>query len=270
MNIFLSILLGLIQGLTEFLPVSSSGHLVLAQHFLGIKESNDIAFEVFLHLGTLIAVIVYFRESLMELFVSLFKWRPTVENQPHRHNRLLIVYLGVSTLATFVFYVIFKNPLKALYDQPLIVAGMLTVTGTLIYISDYIKDRGMPAFSMGALRSILIGLGQGLAIIPGISRSGTTIACSIYTGVRRKDAAKFSFLLSIPAIIAASISELEAFSQLDGNMWFAYIAGFIAAFISGYLVISILIRLIQASKLKYFAYYCWSISLISMALIIAR
>ncbi len=236
---------------------------------MGVKESESIAFEVFLHLGTLVAVIVYFRITLWELFISLFHWRPTIENQPHRHNRLLIVYLGIATIATFVFYVIFKNPLKALYDNPLIVAGMLSLTGTIVYVSDYVKDRGIPAFSMGALRSIVIGLAQGIAIIPGISRSGTTIACSIFTGVKRKDAARFSFLLSIPAILAASVSELEAFSKLDNSMWVAYIAGFIAAFLSGYLVIAILIRMIQASKLKYFAYYCWTISLVSVVAIIA-
>lgn len=264
MNIFYSIILGIIQGLTEFLPVSSSGHLVLTQHFLGIGEGSDIVFEVFLHLGTALAVLVYFRKTLLELILSLFHWRPTIENQSHRHNRMLIVYLGISTLSTLVLYIIFKDVFEALFSKPLIVALMLSVTGAVIFASDFIRDKGIPAFSMGFLRSILIGLGQGMAIIPGLSRSGTTIACSLFSGIKRKDAAHYSFLLSIPAILGANLSQLDAMVGLEKSLMIAYIAGFIAAFISGYLVISVLIRLIQASKLKYFAYYCWAVSLASV------
>lgn len=267
MNTFYAILLGIIQGLTEFLPVSSSGHLVLSQHFLGIKEGSDLLFEVFLHLGTLLAVVVFFRKALWDMLVSLFKWAPTVENQTHRHNRMMIVYLTIATMGTAIIYVLFGDLFEAMFANPLLVAIMLLVTGGLIFVSDYVPDRGIPAFSMGFLRSIIIGIAQGFAIIPGISRSGTTIACSVFSGVKRKDAAQFSFLLSIPAILGANLSMIKDFTALDNALLFSYIAGFVAAFVSGYLVIAVLIRLIQQSKLKYFAFYCWLVGILSIIFI---
>ncbi len=264
MNIFMTILIGIIQGLTEFLPVSSSGHLVLAQHFLGMKEGGDIVFEVFLHLGTMLAVVIYFRKALWNMVLSLINWKPTIDNQVHYHNRMLILYLACATVATIVVYVLFGDVFKAAFTKPIIVSAMLFVTGTIIFVSDYIRDRGIPAFSAGFLRSLMVGLGQGLAIMPGISRSGTTIAVSLFAGIKRKDAAEFSFLLSIPAILGANLSEISYLVNLDKQMMISYLAGFVAAFISGYLVIAILIRLIQACKLKYFAYYCWTISVVSI------
>jgi len=261
MNTLQTILLGIIQGLTEFLPVSSSGHLVLSQHFLGLKESGDIAFEVFLHFGTLLAVLVYYRKVIGDLIISLFRWAPTVENQAHRHNRMLILYLFLSTCATGVIYVLFGEQFKAVFEKPLIVAFMLIITGILVYLADVVKDRGVPAFSMGFLRSIMIGIGQGIAIMPGISRSGTTISASLLCGVKRRDAAQYSFLLSIPAILAANLSEVKNLLALDKTMLISYLAGMLAAFVSGFLVISLLIRMIQTNKLKWFAFYCWIVAI---------
>ncbi len=268
MNFLQAIFLGIIQGLTEFIPVSSSGHLVLAQHFFGMESSSEITFEVFMHLGTLLAVIIFFHRQIWDLIASLFCWKPSLDSETHRNNRSLIVYLAVATLATGLVYIIFKDLFTLAYGNPLFVAIMLMMTGLIIYASDLIKNTPIPASNAGIIKSILIGLAQALAIIPGISRSGTTITASLFCGIKRKDAAHFSFLLSIPAILAANLKELPQLMMLDLSVLHVYLAGFIASFIAGYLVIAFLIRLIQSGSLKYFAYYVWIIALISIALII--
>ncbi len=269
MGIFKAALLGIVQGLAEFLPISSSGHLKLAQILLHTQESGGAAFDIFLHLGTLVAVLIYFRKTLWSLVVSLFRWRKSLDNQVHYHNRLWILYLGISTLITGVFYLVFQDFLDRLFENPnpLLIALMLSITGLLVFISDKIKDCRIPASSMGVMRSIIIGLGQGVAIIPGISRSGTTIAVSLMTGVKRKDAAHYSFLLSIPAILGANLKELSALSSLHPTLILPYLVGFICAAVSGYAVISLLIGIIRQSKLKYFSYYCWLIALITVFIV---
>jgi len=268
MNLIQSILLGILQGLTEFLPVSSSGHLVLLQHFLKIQESGDVAFEVFLHLGTLLAVLIYFRRMIADLALSLFKWKDSPQNQTHRYNRTLILYIAVATLATGLIYLVFGSWFESFYARPLVVALMLLITGGIVFASDYMKGGPLPAVSMGITRAFLIGLVQGLAIIPGISRSGSTISVSLFSGLRRKDAASFSFLLSIPAILAANFKEFKVLAALNASMLFVYIACFFAAFGVAYLVISLLISMVQRGNLKYFAFYCWGIGLLSIILIL--
>ncbi|MCK9585055.1 MAG: undecaprenyl-diphosphate phosphatase [Candidatus Cloacimonetes bacterium] len=261
MNYLQAIILGIIQGLTEFIPVSSSGHLVLAQHFFGIESADNITFEVFMHLGTLLAVLIFFRKLIWELIRSLFCWKSNLESEPHRNNRALIVYLIIATLVTGVFYLIFKDILEGAYQNPLLVSFMLLITGAMIFASDFVKNTSIPASNTGFLKSAFIGLAQGLAIMPGISRSGATITASLFCGIKRKDAAHFSFLLSIPAILAANISELPALMALDTGVLGIYLAGFAASFVAGYLVIAALIRLIQAGSLKYFAFYVWLVAL---------
>jgi len=269
MQIIYAILLGLVQGLTEFLPVSSSGHLVLFQHFFQKSSTgNDISLEIFLHFGTLLAVIVFFRNDIMDLIASLFHWNKTLDYQKHSRNRMIIVYLVISTFCTGIIYVLFGKRIETVFAKPLFVAIMLSITGVIVFLSDLVKKTEIPLSGMGMMRSIIIGLGQGIAMLPGISRSGTTIATALYCGVKRADAARFSFLLSIPAILAANMSEVKVISGLQGNMLISYILGALAAFVSGYLVIGVLLRLIRACKLKYFAFYCWFISVLSITLIL--
>ena len=262
MGFLKAILLGLVQGLTEFLPVSSSGHLKLMQYFLKTTETAGGTFDIFLHLGTLLAVLVYFRVMIWDLISSLFHWKNPVDHPKHRYNRLLVLYLGIATVVTGVFYLVFKDTLDSLFAEmkPGLIAVMLIITGALLYISDLIHTNDIPANSMGVGRSMMIGLAQGIAIIPGISRSGTTIAVSLFSGIKRKDAAQFSFLLSIPAILGANISVFSELSSLKAEHLFVYLAGFFAAAVSGYAVISLLIGLIRRNKLKYFAYYCWALA----------
>ena len=268
MGFFTSIFLGILQGLTEFLPVSSSGHLVLARHFLHVAESGDIAFEIFLHLGTLLAVLIYFRKTLLDLLISLTRWSNSTSNRQYRYHHMLILYLAIATLATGVVYLVAGDFLEAQFSQPLTVAVMLLATGAIIFASDFVKDGSIPASSMGIIRSTVIGLVQGLAIMPGISRSGSTIGSSVILGIKRKDAATFSFLLSIPAILAGNAKEFSALKALQGKMLFTYLIGFICAFVVGYLAIAFLIRLIEHSRLKYFSYYCWFVGILSIVLIL--
>jgi undecaprenyl-diphosphatase len=264
-----AILLGLIQGLTEFLPVSSSGHLVLFQHFFQKSSAaNDISLEVVLHFGTLLAVLVFFRNDIMDLLVSSFQWKRNLDFQRHSRNRMIIVYLLISTFCTGLIYLLFGKKMEAVFAKPLIVAMMLSITGLIVFLSDLVKKTEIPLSGMGIVRSIIIGLGQGIAMLPGISRSGTTIATALYCGVKRADAARYSFLLSIPAVLAANLSEFRIIVQLQTNMLISYLFGALAAFISGYLVIGILLRLIRACNLKYFAFYCWFISALSITLIL--
>lgn len=267
MNFITAVLLGILQGLTEFVPVSSSGHLVLIQHFFKVGDNQQIAFEVFLHLGTLLAVLVYFRKTVWDLIISVFNWKNTVNREVHRKNRNLIAYLIMATFITGVVYYIFGDTFKRVYEMPGLVSILLLATGAMIFLSDYFKVLAIPASNMGNLRAMLIGLGQGMAILPGISRSGATITFSLATGLKRQDAAQFSFLLSIPAILAANLSEYKVLASLDGTMLANYLAGFVSAFVAGYLVISLLIRLIESNRLKYFAFYCWGVGSLSLLLI---
>lgn len=268
MSLLSAIILGIIQGLTEFIPVSSSGHLVLAQTFWNVQSEQSITFEVFIHLGTLLAVVIYFHRQLWELIRSLFCWGRNLQSESNRQNRTLILYLIYATLTTGLFYLIFEDRLKSAYQNPMLVALLIGITGLVIFISDYVKNTSIPASNLGFFKAVIIGLAQGCAILPGISRSGSTIATSLFMGMRRKDIAHFSFILSIPAILGANVSEFSKLKSLDATELHVYIAGFIAAFISGYIVIAFLIRLIQTGQLKYFAFYCWFISSLSVTLLV--
>lgn len=264
MSLIEAIILGLVQGLTEFIPVSSSGHLVLVQKLFGFGIEENITFEIFLHLGTLLAVLIFFYRQIWDLIVSLFVWRKDTVGESHAKNRMIIVYMIISTFATGVLYLIFGKYFEAAYDMPRLVAGMLLITGVILYLSDMKKDTQTPQSNIGVVKSTIIGIAQGIAIIPGISRSGSTIAASVLCGMKRKDAAQFSFLLSIPAILGANLVSIKEFQQIESAMWGNYIAGFIVSFVSGYFVIAFLIRLIQSGSLRYFSYYLWAAGLITL------
>ncbi|MCB5249925.1 MAG: undecaprenyl-diphosphate phosphatase [Candidatus Cloacimonadales bacterium] len=261
-----TILLGIIQGLTEFLPVSSSGHLVLAQHFFSKGEfSTDLTLEIFLHLGSLVAVIIYFRKDLLKLCLSCFKWDKSPEtNSLHRQ----VYYLLAATFVTGVIGILFEDIIEKLFSNALYVAVLLIITGLILYISDKIKVGKLQVDELGFPRSLIIGLGQAFAIAPGISRSGTTIAFSLFTGMKRDEAARFSFLLSIPVILGANLLKIKELFALNGSQLIEYSIGCAAAFISGILVISLLLQMIKKANLKYFAYYCWLVSLLTIIFIL--
>lgn len=263
MELFKAILLGIIQGLTEFLPVSSSGHLVLAEHYLKFKNP-DISFEIILHLGSLFAVLLYFRKDILSLIRSLilFKNKESI----HTRNRNTIFYLIVATTVTGILGLYFEDPLTKAFSSLYIPSFMLIITGFILFISDKIEPKGIKTHQLGIRKSIIIGLAQAFAILPGISRSGTTITVGIFAGLDRKEATRFSFILSIPAILGVNIHKFSNLLNLDKSLWLPYLLGTLAAFISGYLVISFLIEIVKKQKLKYFAYYCWLIAIVTLIL----
>ena len=257
-----AIILGLIQGFTEFLPVSSSGHLVLFGYFMGFEQ--ELSFEVFVHLGTLIAVLIYFRKDLFDLVKSIIYFKDASYND----GRKMILWLFIATVVTGIIGIVCKDLFKILFDSPLFVACMLAVTGTILYFSDKIGAMRTNHAELNVKKSLFIGLGQAIAITPGISRSGTTIVFALLAGLKREHAARFSFLLSIPAILGAALLDYRAAERLDSAQLIIYIIGFVTAFISGYFVIKWFMKLIVRAKLRYFAYYCWTIAVVSIILIL--
>ena len=269
MSILQSIILGIIQGLTEFLPVSSSGHLVLAQYFWGIDDPK-ITFEIVVHLGSLLAVLIYFHKDIIALLLSATRIFSSKKSYHDVNNIKVLAYLLIATIVTAIVGLTFKSQFEGLYDFPLAVSIALAITGLIVYISDKIPNGSFDDYNIGWGKAIFIGLGQALAIIPGISRSGTTIAFALFSKMKRENAARFSFLLSIPAILGAALVDFMDIDSIETSTLVNYSAGAIAAFISGFIVIALLINLIQRKKLKYFSYYCWTISLISIYFILQR
>jgi undecaprenyl-diphosphatase len=265
MSFINAILLGILQGITEFLPVSSSGHLVLAQHFLHLDTTANITFDIMLHFGSLLAVILYFKKEIYNIIISLFHWSPS--SSKHSSNHWFALYLVIATIVTGVIGLTFKDFFEKQFGSPYIVSCMLVITGIIIYISDLVPSSQRRIEQMGFFRALFIGFGQAVAIIPGISRSGTTISVSLFSGLRREDAARFSFLLSIPAILGASLSEYKSILHLDPTLIGSYIGGVVAACVSGYLVIALLLEIIRHKKLRYFSFYCWIIAITSMILL---
>ena len=264
MEILKSFIVGLVQGLTEFLPVSSSGHLILSQKLLGYDESGGLSFEIFLHLGSLIAVIYFFRKEILLLIKSLVFFN----NSVFQNERRICLWLLIATFVTGVIGLAVKDYIEQVFSQPLVVAIMLSLTGFIVFISDNLKTGTLNMQELTIKKSLFIGLGQTIAIIPGISRSGTTITFGLMTGMKRSEAAGFSFLLSIPVILGANVKEFSSIISLDASQLINYIIGFLAALVSSIFVIKWLINLIVKAKLCYFAYYCWAISVICIIIII--
>jgi undecaprenyl-diphosphatase len=246
-----AIILGVIQGITEWLPVSSSGHLVLAQHLL--KVEVPVAFDVWLHTASLFIILIFFRGDLVGILKSLLAYR----RETYGFRLAIFIIVGSTATASVVL------PLKDLFERAfsnlLAVSVAFLFTGTLLFFSGKNrKERELAGHS-----AAIIGLFQGLAFLPGLSRSGSTIAGALLLGIKRQDAFKFSFILLIPAIIATSIFRIRelALAQISATSlaW-----GFIAAMATGFLCLGILKRAVIKGKLHYFAYYCWFIGILSL------
>ena len=257
-----AILLGLVQGLTEFLPVSSSGHLMIAKELLGVDAEGFLDFTVLVHFGTVLSTIVVFWGAIMTLFKGLFKFRYTAETD-------YICKLIVSMIPVAVVGFFFKDAVEGLFGDSLIVVGVsLCVTALLLFFSDFasgphgwVKEnthRGGISF----LQAFIVGCGQALAVIPGLSRSGTTIATGLMTGVKRDEMARFSFLMVLVPIIGEQFLSVVKSLKDTGEFFSGAISpvclllGFITAFISGFLACKVMIALVKKSKLSWFAIYC--------------
>ena len=267
MDIFQGIIIGIVQGLTEFLPVSSSAHLVFVQNLLGVEA--DLAFDTFLHLGTLIAVLWFFRYDIIKM---LSAWILSIEDliqgrfkegfysDPYKR---LAWYVILGTIPVGIVGLLFEDSVDALFSGALYVpAFFLFVTGTILYLSQRMASGNVNLNNITKKEALWMGLGQACAILPGLSRSGTTIAAGLTIGLDKEFAAKFSFILSIPAILGAFILQAKDIgSGLDVN-FLPVILGFIASVIAGYLAIKWMLDLIKNRSLDIFAYYCWIVGIV--------
>lgn len=277
-NFLTAIILGLVQGLAEFLPISSSGHLSLFQHFFGLQtaEGSNLFFDVLLHLGTLVAVFIYYWEDIRDMiteFIALCKElagkgnrksRPTPQAMSARRMILLII---VATLPLFLILPI-KDKIESLYDNTWFVGFALLVTGCILFLSDRLA-KGKKTERNATLKDVaLVGLAQACATVPGLSRSGTTIAAGMMLGFDRKFAVRFSFLMSLPAVLGANLLSLIDAIQagLDLSMMPVYIVGVCVAAMSGYFAIGVVKRLTDEGRFGKFAYYCWGAGAVTLVL----
>lgn len=267
MDILQGIIIGVVQGLTEFLPISSSAHLIFIHNILGVGSS--LAFDTFLHMGSLIAVLFFFRKDVYEMIrawvlsvgdIAQGRFVEGFKKDPYKR---LAWYVILGTIPVGIVGILFKSQVEALFAGALYVpAFFLFVTGTILYLSQRMNSGKVDFNNMSAKESLFMGLGQACAIMPGLSRSGTTIAAGLTIGLNKEFAAKFSFILSIPAILGATVVQLgDIGSALDANLW-PVAFGFIAAAVSGYIAIKWVLDLIQNKSLDIFAYYCWAIGII--------
>ena len=259
MEIYQGIVLGILQGLTEFLPVSSSGHLVLGQLYFGMTEAN-LVFDVSVHMGTLAAVVVVYFKDIMEILGSLFRFCSRKVTEADGENLTLAWCIIAGSVPTALIGFGLKQFEHILFTSSFLVGGMLLLTGTLLWVSRrfYTEIGGTDKSSGLTLRRALtIGVVQGCAVIPGISRSGSTIAAGMFCGLDRTRAAKFSFLLSIPAICGAQIISVKDALETGGLIDPATIYGTIVSFIVGLVALKLLLKLVHTGKFHLFAPYCW-------------
>lgn len=259
MELFKAILLGVVQGLTEFLPISSSGHLVIGSEILKFNDPG-ISFEVFLHLGSLLAVIIAFRGEIAQMVRSIFSSGADRKADPELHRAFMWnIYVVVATIPAVFVGLFLKDSIEAIFDNILITFTMLAVTGTIMLLTRQLSEKSIP---VNCPRSLLIGVAQATAILPGLSRSGSTIFTGMLLGINRETAAKFSFIMSIPAILGASVLKLSDMlsSPPAGNEMLNLMAGTTASFISGYFAIVLLMRVVRRGGLHWFGFYCFLVS----------
>ncbi len=252
-------ILGLVQGLTEFLPVSSSGHLVLLQKLMGFCEP-ELLFDVSVHVGTLFAVIVVFRADLYAMLRGLW-----ATDQEARQGRRLLLLVIAGSIPTGIIGLTFKDTFESLFCSSTTVGVALLITGLILMATRFapLATRGLAKTGWG--RAVLIGVAQGLAITPGISRSGATIAAGLLLGLERELAARFSFVLSIPAILGALALQIKDMEAPTQTTWAPLIVGAVVAAITGYIALKLLLKLVKGGRLHWFAYYCWALGIAALA-----
>ncbi len=256
-----ALILGLVQGLTEFLPVSSSGHLAIGREILGVEAAEDLVFEITVHVATVLATIIVFRKQIWKLLCGLFKFKYNDETD-------YILKICVSMIPVFIVGMFFKDKVESLFSSLLVVGLALVVTAMLLLFSDIYGGRGKVAArqnrnGIGWWQALTVGIGQAFAVIPGLSRSGTTISTGLLCGVKREAVAQFSFLMVLVPILG------EAFLDLVGGDVAAssvgtlpLLVGFLAAFVSGLFACKVMIALVKKAKLRWFALYCAIVGLV--------
>ena len=271
MTYLLSILMGIIQGVAEFLPISSSGHLALFQTFFGMEnvEEKYMFFTVLLHFGTLISVcVVYWRDivdMIREFFLGIAALAGKDTGAPPPPARRMVMLIIIGTLPLFVM-VLLRDAVNALFSNSIMVSIALLCTGFILFFSDRLAKGRKTARNATVVDALIVGCGQALAVIPGLSRSGTTISVGMMRGFDRSFAVRFSFLLSLPAILGANILEIKDAVDAGINMEELpmYIVGVVVAAVVGYFAIRLVKSLSDKGKFGRFAYYCWAVGLGSL------
>jgi undecaprenyl-diphosphatase len=269
---WLALLLGAVQGITEFLPVSSSGHLSILQNFLGLEVSGGyLLFDVLLHLATLAAVFVAFRKDVKEMVLEfgrtvrdLVKGRAKLR-PPAARRLILLLVLATLPLALVV---VLKDHVEAMLGMPMLVGAALICTALLLFIADRTPKGKKDERTARIFDVILVGLMQALATVPGLSRSGATISAGVYRGFDRRFAVRFSFLLSVPAVLGAAVLEIPAALEegVAAEVWPMYIAGMLLAAVTGYLSIRLVKRVAEKGRFGSFAGYCLFVGLLTIVL----
>jgi len=256
MSLLQALTLGLLQGATEFVPISSSAHLVLVPWLLGWPEPS-LAFDTTVHWGTLMAVLAYFRHDWVRLLRAW--WRSIIGRGKQEPEARLVWLILLGTVPAALAGLLFQDFFEALFGAPAWVASLLLVTGLMMFVSERVSGGQRPAGQLAPLDALLIGLAQALAIAPGISRSGATISAGLLRGLRREEAARFSFLLATPIILGAGLLPLMDLlaSGVFPSALAPLLAGFVSAALSGYLCISFLLSYLRRRNLWPFALYCW-------------
>ena len=272
MNWLQALLLGLVQGLTEFLPVSSSGHLAIGKAVLGVEPSQDLIFEVAVYAATVLATIVVFRKQIWKLLCGLFKFKYNDETD-------YIAKICLSMIPVLIVGVFFKDAVESAFNSMLIVGLALIVTAMLLVFSDWMAKRRLPDAAgnnakeyrngISFWQAFVVGIGQAFAVIPGLSRSGTTISTGLICGVKRENMAQFSFLMVLVPILG------EMFLDVVGGDFAAssvgvlpLLLGFLAAFVSGLFACKVMIALVRKAQLKWFGLYCAIVGLLVLLFLV--
>ncbi|MBO5446964.1 undecaprenyl-diphosphate phosphatase [bacterium] len=266
MNLIQAILMGIVQGLSEFLPISSSAHLVFTSNFYKVfkdipveaHSTQEVFFDIMLHLGTLIAVLIFFRKDLIDICVAL--WNGIKTRDFSSNLAKLGIYILIGTVLTVLLALPLQDVANHLVFHPALVGALLILTGGVLFYSEYMSKKNTSKSANITLKqSIIIGLSQGLAVLPGFSRSGWTIATGLFLGLDRETSARYSFLLSIPIILGASmvypLVEIDVKDLVTFN-WIVIIVGTIVSGIVGYLCVKYFMKFISKFSLNIFGYYC--------------
>lgn len=271
MQLLDAIILGLVQGLTEFLPVSSSGHLVLGGNLLGVPQ-HGIYFEVFVHFGTLLSVVTFFFKDIVRItgafFSSLSAPGRIAAIYAQNYDFRVALLILVGTVPAGLAGLLLNDWIEGIFANPILVCFTLLATGGILLATRFIAASETRQLDLP--KALVIGVAQAVAIVPGISRSGSTIATALFFKAPREEAARFSFLLSLPVILGATIlkiRELAGETATADEIWIL-VAGTVVAYVSGLLAIKFLLDVVRRGKLDWFAYYCFLVGLVGLALLL--
>ena len=271
MNWWEAVLLGLIQGLTEFLPVSSSGHLVLGQYLLGLTSTGDVTFEVFVHFGTTLSILTVYRHRVLELIRATWEGvrRPAQLGARYREDSefRFALFILLTMVPTGIAYVLFHERIESAFGDPRFTCAMLLVTGVLLLLT---LLRRNPTGRLSPVKAFVIGVAQSFAMLPGLSRSGATICAALYQNVEGKKAADFSFLMLLPVVIGATLLKILEMLEIGGGGGepLGILAiGTVAAYVSGIGAIKAMIDLVARGNIHYFAFYLFIVGTLGLIFI---